>query len=236
MRFCEAARTSSMLSDSVTCIHEKCTAGDPFSPAALLDPFHEQCKIPISSNILNNVEGLAAQRRAPSPEPVSRTNAQSGAGEAPSSGIVVTSSLSSTAEEVTTTYIGIATNADAQRETFTVPALLVATGTVYGKPVTEAQGALPSSTITLPWPTLPVGYFSLSQSAPLTIAPVPVPGPTTTPTMESAATATASGQGSPQTGGGDGGGTILDTNAGPKHGAASSLGLMIVLVVGVLWF
>ncbi|KAI4115613.1 MAG: hypothetical protein LQ345_003829 [Seirophora villosa] len=230
MRFCKAARTSSMLSDSVTCIREKCTAGHPFSPAALLDPFHEQCKLPISSNILNDIEGLAAQRLAPSPEPVSPTN------EAPSSGIVVTSSLPSTAEEVTTTYIGIATNADAQRETFTVPALLVATGTVYGKPVTEAEGALPSSTITLPWPTLPVGYFSLSQSAPLTIATVPVPSPATTPTMESAATATASSQGSPQAGGGDGGGTILDTNAGPKQGAASSLGLMVVLVVGVLWF
>ncbi|KAL8653403.1 MAG: hypothetical protein Q9210_002121 [Variospora velana] len=225
-----------MLSDSVTCIREKCTTGDPFSPAPLLDLFKENCQVPISPNILDKVKGFAAQRLAPSPDPVSSTSAQSNAGEASTLEIVVTSSVTPTAEKVTTTYIGIATNAEGQQETFTVPALLVAMGTVYGRPVTEVQGPLPTSTITLPWPTLPVGYFSPSQPAPAITAPVQAPGPVTTSTTGSAAAPTPSSRGSPQGGGIEDGGTILDTNDGPKHGAASSLGLMVVLVVGVLWF
>ncbi|KAL8974547.1 MAG: hypothetical protein Q9197_001225 [Variospora fuerteventurae] len=232
--FCRAARSSSMLSDSVTCISEKCTAGGPFSPAPLLDLFKEDCQVPISPNILNKVKRLAAQRLAPSPDPVSSTSVQSNAGEASTSEAAVKSSV--TPKEVTTTYIGIATNAEGQQETFTVPALLVATGTVYGRPVTEVQGPPPTSTIALPWPTLPVGYFSLSQPAPGTTAPVQALGPVTTPSTGSAAARTSSGQRSPQGGDIEDGGTILDTNDGPKHGAASSLRLTVVLVVGVLWF
>ncbi|KAI4285340.1 MAG: hypothetical protein L6R35_004680, partial [Caloplaca aegaea] len=123
-----------------------------------------------------------------------------------------------------------------QQETFTVPALLVATGTVYGRPVTEVQGPPPKSTIALPWPTLPVGYFSLSQPPPGTTVPVQALGLVTTPSTGSAAAPTSSGQGSRRGGDIEDGGTILDTNDGPKHGAASSLGLMVILVGGVLWF
>ncbi|KAI4123665.1 MAG: hypothetical protein LQ338_005155 [Usnochroma carphineum] len=243
-RFCRAARTTSLLSDSVSCIRQNCTAGRPFLSTALLTPVEEKCKEPISPNILANANRLAAQDPAFSIDvapSLASLAAKNGAKDGLAIRVIATTNKPSSFHDVTTTYIGIATDANGQQETFTVPALLVATGTVYGKPVTKVQGPeSPTSTVTLPWPTLPVGYFSLSQSTPSrTTSLVQAPGLSTTATTTSAAAAgpsSTNSQKSQKTGKTSDEGTILDTSDGPKHGAGSSLGLMVVLMVGVVWF
>lgn len=228
--FCREARTTSLLSDSVACIRQQCTAGQPFSPITLMTPFEEKCELPIDDFVV--AKRLAAQNSAAS------SSADDDLAVRVPATLTSPSSALDTAS-TTTTYIGIATNVDGREETFTVPALLVATGTVYGKPITGVRGsATPTSTVTLPWPTLPVGWFSSSQSTTI-MAPsslVQAPRSTTTATISSTSTAmptSSSSQGNRES---NDGGTILDTSNGRKHGAASSFGLMVVLVVGILWF
>ncbi|KAI4190182.1 MAG: hypothetical protein LQ346_004967 [Caloplaca aetnensis] len=225
--FCRQARQTALLSDSVACIREQCTAGRPFSPNTLLTPFEEKCKFSLDD--LADARGLAAQKSAPSSSADGDLAVRVPTTATPSS------SARDAAATTPTTYIGIATNVDGKEETYTVPALLVATGTIYGKPITGVQGsATPMSTVTLPWPTLPVGWFSLSQSQETTRVSSVVQAPTTTTSAAAAGAPTSTGgQNDENT---STGGTILDTSDGRKHGAASSLGLMVVLVVGVLWF
>ncbi|KAL8955258.1 MAG: hypothetical protein Q9183_006722, partial [Haloplaca sp. 2 TL-2023] len=153
-------------------------------------------------------------------------------------------------EEVvtTTTYIGIATNVEGQAETFTVPALVEGTGTVFGKPVMGEATPVPTSVVMLPWPNLPVGWFSSSQytesgvtgaiSAPVVPTGVPVvveeAGSEGTQASESGGEGSegsdAGSQETKQDSGddGDGGGTVLDTNANDatQSGAGSSFSLM----------
>lgn len=146
------------------------------------------------------------------------------------------------ANVITTTYIGIATNAEGQRETFTVPAFVGVAGTIYGSPVTKIDGtASPTNVVTLPWPTLPVGYLiSTSRSGIVTKPPAsaattlgPSVGVTTRTMALPVGTAGAISAGS-----GDAreGGTVLEASEGTRQGAKSSLGLMVVLLVGVMWF
>ncbi|KAL8902417.1 MAG: hypothetical protein Q9207_004738 [Kuettlingeria erythrocarpa] len=224
--FCRQARETALLTDSVACIREQCTSGRPFSPITLLTPFEEKCMF--SDDDLADARGLAAQKSAPSNSPDDDLAVR----------VPTTSTSPSSAPDAamtTTTYIGIATNVDGKEETYTVPALLVATGTIFGKPITGVQGnATPTSTVTLPWPTLPVGWFSLSQSSETTRASSVVQAPTATTAAAAASAPTSTG--GPKDEKASTGGTILDTSEGRKHGAASSLGLMVVLIVGILWF
>ena len=161
---------------------------------------------------------------------------------------VTSASSSAPANAITTTFVGIATDADGQQVTLTVPALIGATSTIWGKPVADGQNAIPpSSTITLPWPTLPVGYFSSTHTSGNPTNGVLSRQSVDSRTRNPAATATgadatqtstASGQRGQQAGNSsnDDGGTVLEVSEGTNHGAGSSLGLMVVLAVGVLWF
>ncbi|KAL9596301.1 MAG: hypothetical protein Q9219_005896 [cf. Caloplaca sp. 3 TL-2023] len=233
--FCRQARTTSLLPDTITCIRQSCTAGRPFSSITLLTPFEEHCNDPIPPNIITKANALASEKSASSGRAASSildNGAQDSAPATPS---------------MTTTFIGIATNADGQQETYTVPAIVGATGTVWGKPVSD-DFTTPASTITLPWPTLPVGYFSTASSATVSRA-TSAPGEqgseslsgtraatsTTAVEAESSGTAGSTPSNSPS-GDSGGGGTILEASEGTKHGAGSLLGLMVVLTVGVMWF
>ena len=116
---------------------------------------------------------------------------------------------------------------------------------MFGQPVLEGQVVAtptPTSVVTLPWPTLPVGWFSEQHTVSVATGGASAPAvPTGSPaTVEESRDEgiQISGAGSQETGqGGDGGGgTVLDTNDGTQNGAGSSFGLMVVLLVGVLWF
>ncbi|KAL8702556.1 MAG: hypothetical protein Q9201_004273 [Fulgogasparrea decipioides] len=246
--FCRTARTTPFLADSVTCILQNCTAGQPFSSTALLTPFQQGCKKPIPPAIIANVNALAAQdpgSTAISSAPAAASTArETGADNDPSFRDAIPTSVPKHTNAVTTTYIGIATNANGQQETFTVPALIGLTGTIYGNPVTKAQGSVtPTSVVTLPWPTLPVSWFSSGHGTAAGASPVarasgsqsrnPVATDAATATSSSTGTSSA---GTKQTSTSEEGGTILDTSDGRQHGAGSSLGLVVVLLVGVMWF
>ncbi|CAL8585057.1 hypothetical protein XPA_010636 [Xanthoria parietina] len=233
--FCRTARQTSLFADTIACIRQTCTSDRPFDPIALLTPFTENCRKPISSDILSNADALAAQDSTLSDISASLSMT---AGDIPA--LQLTTSVK--ANVITTTYIGIATNSDGQRETFTVPALVGVAGTIYGSPVTKIDGtASPTKVVTLPWPTLPVGYLiSTSRSGVVTKPPAsaattlgPNVGVTTRTMAVPVGTAGAISAGSGDSGEG---GTVLEASEGTRQGAKSSLGLMVVLLVGVMWF
>ncbi|KAL8835917.1 MAG: hypothetical protein Q9176_006601 [Flavoplaca citrina] len=239
--YCRKARQTSLLSDTVTCIRQTCTSNRPFSPAALLTPFTEKCRKPISPNVLANVNAVAAQDATSADESTPPSGASEVADDAPAIRFAA-AATSDEANVITTTYVGIATNANGEQETFTVPALVGPTGTIYGNPVTKVEGtATPNNVVTLPWPTLPVGYFfSTSGSAAVTNPPaspttslIPNIGVTTRTTAISVGTPAAGNSGSEEAGQG---GTVLEANEATTNGAKSSLGLMVVLLVGITWF
>ncbi|KAI4236441.1 MAG: hypothetical protein L6R40_006151 [Gallowayella cf. fulva] len=157
--FCRTARQTSLFLDTIACIRQTCTANRPFNPTTLLTPFTEKCKKPIAADILANAQALAAQDPT---SPLASTSPGSPGditANAPAF-IAAAATTRGRANVITTTYIGLAANAKGQQETFTVPALLGLTGTIYGSPITKIEGtATPTSIVTLPWPTLPVGYF-----------------------------------------------------------------------------
>ncbi|KAL8727428.1 MAG: hypothetical protein Q9181_005715 [Wetmoreana brouardii] len=238
--FCRTARTTPFLADSVTCIRQNCTADEPFSPTELLTPFQETCKKPIPSAVIAHANALAAQDPASTPIStaiaVALTAEETGVDNNPASGVAKQkhTSVPRDTNDVTTTYIGIATNANGQQETFTVPALVGVTGTIYGSPVTKAQGSVTAtSVVTLPWPTLPVSWFSTVHAPASGASSVarasgsqsgsPVATDAATATTSSTGTSSA---GSRQTSRSEEGGTVLDTSSGRQHRAGSSLGLM----------
>ncbi|KAL8829023.1 MAG: hypothetical protein Q9170_006351 [Blastenia crenularia] len=228
------------------CIRQTCTAGQPFSPVALLTLFEENCKNPLPPTILSNASALAVQDSVSSQSPAPSTTADS-VNETPAVKAAAASTIPlAHPSAITTTFLGIATDANGQQETFTVPALVGITGTIWGKPVTGEPGAAsPTSTVTLPWPTLPVGYFSMTHSSG-TLSPSASgqqnsmggnqkPAIQSSPTAVEGSTGTRGQKGS-ATGVGNDGGTVLEASEGTIHRAESSLGLMVVLMVGVMWF
>ncbi|KAL8732772.1 MAG: hypothetical protein Q9166_002554 [cf. Caloplaca sp. 2 TL-2023] len=241
--FCHKARRTSLLNDTVICIRRSCTGDRSFNPTALLTPFTETCRIPIPPDNLANANLLATQGTTSTSNSTSSGTPNDIAANAPGSRVATATARAAKANVITTTYIGIATNVNGQQEIFTVPALVGLTGTIYGSPVTQVQGtATPTSVITLPWPTLSVGYFfTNSASGAVTILSGkaagtslgPNVGVTTRTSVVAAATSRASSQ---QTGDSGEGGTAFEANEGTKIGAESSLGLMVVLLVGVMWF
>ena len=244
--FCRKARQTSLFSETVICIRQTCTDDRPFDPTALLTPFTEKCQKPISPDILANANALAAQNTASSDSSNSSATSDDIAVNSPAIKFAATAT-SAIANVITTTYIGLATNADGQQETFTVPALVGPAGTIYGNPVTKVDGtATPTSVVTLPWPTLPVGYFfSRSGSGAVTNSPAKAPtswGPNIGVTTQTTAIAVRTSEVSSQetedseaVGPGEGG-TVLEANKSTRQAAKSSLGLMVVLLVAVMWF
>ncbi|KAI4265982.1 MAG: hypothetical protein L6R38_009034 [Xanthoria sp. 2 TBL-2021] len=236
--FCREARQTSLITDTIACILQTCTGDRTFDPTALLTTFTENCRKPIPSDVLANANVQAAQDTASSDTSASLSKT---AGDIPALNLAATTT-SAKANVITTTYIGIATNANGEQETFTMPALVGLTGTIYGSLVTKIEGTVtPRNVVTLPWPTLPVGYFfSTSRSGVVTKPPtsaIPSLGPnvgvttrtTTIPVGTSGAT-------SPDSQDDGEGGTVLEASEGTRQGAKSSLGLMVVLLVGVMWF
>ncbi|KAL8681130.1 MAG: hypothetical protein Q9186_002723 [Xanthomendoza sp. 1 TL-2023] len=245
--FCRSARQTNLFLTTITCIRQTCTANQPFDPTALLTPFTENCKRPIDQDILSNAHALAAQ------DPTFPDNSTSSIiapdnilASSPAIRAAAATTAKGRANVITTTYIGLATNADGLQETYTVPALVGLTGTIYGSPITKVDGtATPTSIITLPWPTLPVGYFFPSQSGSGAAATLPSTKATsntfgvgvTTITSAVVAAETSGANKQETTSGGSGsGGTVLEANDGMRYGAKSSLGLMVVVLVGILWF
>ncbi|KAL8860927.1 MAG: hypothetical protein Q9178_002682 [Gyalolechia marmorata] len=231
--FCRKARQTSLFSETIICIRQTCIGNRPFDPTALLAPFTEKCQKPISPDILANANALAAGNTASSD---SSTISDDIAVDSPAIKFAATAT-SSIANLITTTYIGLATNADGQQETFTVPALVGPAGTIYGNPVTKVDGTTtPTSVVTLPWPTLPVGYFfSRSGSGAVTNSPAKAPtslgpniGVTTRTTAIAVPTSEASSQETKDSEAVDPGegGTVLEANEGTRQAAKSSLGLM----------
>ncbi|KAL8753357.1 MAG: hypothetical protein Q9199_005109 [Rusavskia elegans] len=236
--FCRKARQTSLITDTIACIRQTCTGDRPFDPTALLTPFTENCRKPIPSDVLANANAQAAQGTA---------SLDTSASLGKTAGDILALKLaaattSAKANVITTTYIGIATNANGEQETFTVPALVGLTGTIYGSPVTKIEGtATPTNVVTLPWPTLPVGYFfSTSRSGVVTKPPTsatPSLGPNVGVTTRTTAIPVGtSGATSPDSGDAGEGGIVLEASEGTRQGAKSSLGLMVVLLVGVMWF
>ncbi|KAL8799578.1 MAG: hypothetical protein Q9182_005789 [Xanthomendoza sp. 2 TL-2023] len=240
--FCRSARQTDLFPNTISCIRQTCTANQPFNPTALLTPFTENCKKPIDPDVLSNAHALAAQ------DPASPDNSTSLVAPVanPPPARVAPATTAGGANVITTTYIGLATNANGQQETFTVPALVGLTGTIYGSPLTKVDGtATPTSIITLPWPTLPVGYFSPQSGSGSGSVTPPTAKPTSlsntfgigVTTITSAVVAKTSGTSNdPERGGSGSGGTVLETSEGTRFRTKSSLGLMIVVLVGVLWF
>ncbi|KAL8851495.1 MAG: hypothetical protein Q9221_003595 [Calogaya cf. arnoldii] len=236
--FCRKARQSSLLTGTIACIRQTCTGNRPFDPTALLTPFTEKCRKPLPPDILANANAQAIQDTASSETPGHI------AGDAPVIRLAA-ATTSVKANVITTTYIGIATNANGDQETFTVPALVGLTGTIYGSPVTRIEGTVtPTNVVTLPWPTIPVGYFFSTSGSRIVTKPPASPttslkpniGVTTQTTVVPVGTSGAFNQGTDNTGEG---GTVLeasDPNEGTRRGAKSSLGLMVLLLVGVMWF
>ncbi|KAL8670308.1 MAG: hypothetical protein Q9168_005148 [Polycauliona sp. 1 TL-2023] len=235
--YCRAARQTSLLADTITCIRQTCTANRPFNPTALLTPFTEQCRKPIPANKLANINALAAQDGA-SPD---ASNSPIIAAQYAGNGAPVKLAAAVTSAEanvISSTYvIGIANNAKGEQETFTFPAVVGASETVYGSPVTTIDGTVtPTNVITMPFPTLPVGYFFPTSRAGVVSIP---PLPTTSglpPNVGVTTLTSAIPVGTPQAGDGAEGGTLLASSEGMRRGAKSSLGLMVVLLVGVMWF
>ncbi|KAI4162014.1 MAG: hypothetical protein LQ342_004326 [Letrouitia transgressa] len=148
----------------------------------------------------------------------------------------------------TTTFLGIATVEGGVLQSFTVPAVVGPTGTVFGVPVNK--GPEPTNTVTLSWPTLRPDYFltragnnggggvaSASATKEIVVtSSVPAGGKTST------VISSAGAAGAPkETGGTDmtTQGTILDSeNKGARAQGqrGSLLGLMVGVMVGVVWF
>ncbi|KAL8995443.1 MAG: hypothetical protein Q9169_004814 [Polycauliona sp. 2 TL-2023] len=237
--FCRKARQSSLLADTVTCIRQSCTGNRPFNPTALLTPFTEHCRKPIPPKVLANVNALAAQEEALPDDPNNPPILNEGAGDGTPVIKLAAAATSAQANTMTTTYIGIATDANGQQQTFAVPALVGPSPTIYGSPVTEIEGtATPTSIVTLPWPTLPVGYFFPTSRAGV-VSNQPQSATTSLPPNVGVMTQTTSVPvGTPAATRGDGeeGGTLLESNVGTRRGAKSSLGLMVLLLVGIMWF
>ncbi|KAL8883438.1 MAG: hypothetical protein Q9192_007166 [Flavoplaca navasiana] len=239
--YCRKARQTSLLSDTVTCIRQTCTSNRPFNPAALLTPFTEKCRKPISPNVLANVNAVAAQD-ATSPDDSTPPSGASQVADDANAIKLAAAATSAETDVIKTTYIGIATNANGEQETFTVPALVGQTGTIYGNPVTRVEGtATPTNVVTLPWPTLPVGYFfSTSGSADVTNPPASATA-SLIPNIGVTTRTTAIPVGTPEAGNSESedlgqGGTVLEASEGTINSAKSSLGLMVVLLVGITWF
>ncbi|KAL8690209.1 MAG: hypothetical protein Q9218_004291 [Villophora microphyllina] len=239
--FCRTARTTPLLANSVTCIRQTCTAGRPFDPITLLTPFREHCKKPIAPTTYANAEALAAQDRAPSPANTSNvisTNRASDAGGSQAFRVEAPTSIPKNASVVATTYIGGAANSNDQQETHTVPELAGTTGTLYGSPASNVQGTVTSANFV----TLPAVSFSAQRSAATSgISSARISGSQggSSVVAESASPTTAPGTSntsSQSTGGAGDDGTILSSNDGIQYSAASSLGLMVVLLVAVIWF
>ncbi|KAL8643450.1 MAG: hypothetical protein Q9226_008363, partial [Calogaya cf. arnoldii] len=183
-------------------------------------------------------------RKARSQDDASSDTSSNIPGDAPAIKLAATTTTAK-ANVITTTYIGIAINANGDQETFTVPALVGLTGTIYGSPVTKIEGTVtPTKVVTLPWPTLPVGYFFSTSGSGVVIKPPVSPtaslrpniGVTTQTTVVPVGTPGAFNQGTDHAGEG---GTVLeasDPNEGTRKAAKSSLGLMVVLLVGIMWF
>ncbi|KAI4262585.1 MAG: hypothetical protein L6R42_002243 [Xanthoria sp. 1 TBL-2021] len=239
--FCRKARQTSLITDTIACIRQTCAGDRPFDPTALLTPFTENCRKPIPSDVLANANAQAAQAAQATASSDTSASLSKNAGDIPALRLAATTT-SAKANVITTTYIGIATNANGEQETFTVPALVGLTGTIYGSPVTKIEGtATPTNVVTLPWPTLPVGYFfSTSRSGVITKPPTsatPSLGPNVGVTTRTTAIPVGtSGATSPDSGDAGEGGTVLEVSEGTRQGAKSSLGLMVVLLVGVMWF
>ncbi|KAL8782264.1 MAG: hypothetical protein Q9213_005538 [Squamulea squamosa] len=239
--FCRKARRTDIFSRTITCIRETCTGNRPFNPTALLTPFTEDCQKPIPPDVLANANALAAQNTTSSEDLNSSGSLKDITANTATFRSAATS-LSAKADVATTTFIGLAINANSQQETFIVPALVESTKTIYGSPVTGVkEKATPTSTITLPWPTLPVGYFFPQSGS----------GAVTNPTVEAATSlgpnigvttrtsvvvVETTGASTQEPGDAEGGGTVLEANQGSKQGRKSSLGLMVVLLIGVIWF
>ncbi|KAL8767872.1 MAG: hypothetical protein Q9209_005764 [Squamulea sp. 1 TL-2023] len=229
-----------MFSRTTTCIRQTCTGNRPFNPTPLI-PFTENCQKPISPEVLAYANALAAQNTTSSSDWSSSGSSEDVTLNAPTCRLAATS-LSAEAKVATSTYVGLAINADSQQETFTVPALVESMETIYGSPITKVEGkATPTSTISLPWPTLPIGYF-FSQSGsgavtnPSTEAATSL-GPNASVTRQTSAVAVGtSGASTQEPADAEGGGTVLEANQGSKQGGKSSLGLMVVLLIGVIWF
>ncbi|KAL8947679.1 MAG: hypothetical protein Q9222_006063 [Ikaeria aurantiellina] len=252
--FCRAGRYTPFFANTISCIRQTCNANQPFDPVTLLTPWLENCKKPVYPDIIASASALARQDSgsdnslsSPSTTTQPSPTVVKAGGVRPANNIAATGSAASSthrANVITTTYLGIATNANGQQETFTVPALVGFTETVFGNPVTTVTGtATPTSIITLPWPTLPVGYFSAKHS--LGGAARSSLGGTktqqasgSTSVIIAVAFGTSGTSGAAQTGAAGGnGGTVLDSGSEQRpRGAKSLLGLMVVLLVGVVWF
>ncbi|KAL8708989.1 MAG: hypothetical protein Q9220_006198 [cf. Caloplaca sp. 1 TL-2023] len=265
--FCRTGRNTPFFANTIACIRQTCTANQPFDPVTLLTPWQEHCRNPVYATIIANANALATQDSVsnsslsdssytaaaqPNPSP-SIVTAGDDDDRPAANNIVATAAASTThahANVITTTFLGIATDANGQLETLTVPALVGFTETIFGNPVTRVTGTVtPTSIITLPWPTLPVGYFSAKSSAArssssrseqaTTGAAVTASAATVSGTASTTGASTSQAQ---QTAGaaasGRDGGTVLDSGSSEQRqpGAKSLLGLMVVLLVSVAWF
>ncbi|KAL8685192.1 MAG: hypothetical protein Q9224_005919, partial [Gallowayella concinna] len=225
--FCRNARQTNLFLTTITCIRQTCTANQPFNPTALLTPFTENCKRPIDPDILSNAHALAAQDPTFPDNSTSPNTPDNILASSPAIRAAAATTAKGRANVITTTYIGLATNADGQQETYTVPALVGLTGTIYGSPITKVDGtATPTSIITLPWPTLPVEYFFPSQSGsgaaatrPSTKATSNTLGVGVTTITSSVVPAETSGASRQETtsGGSGPGGTVLEANNGMRY-------------------
>ncbi|KAI4210799.1 MAG: hypothetical protein LQ351_006381 [Letrouitia transgressa] len=233
--FCRQARDTPLLSSAISCIHSDCDLNPFFDPSPLLGPFINRCpRVAANESLLASLTELAHG---------SPTSSAAAAAAAVSDNEGAEGKLTTT-----TTFLGIATAEGGILQSFTVPALVGPTGTVFGAPVTE--GTNPTSTVTLPWPTLPPNYFltragneggggaaSVSVTREIVVA-APVPASGKTSTVISSAGAASAPQ---ETGRGDmtTQGTILDSeNKGVRAQGqrGSLLGLMVGVMVGVVWF
>ncbi|KAI4244202.1 MAG: hypothetical protein LQ352_006893 [Teloschistes flavicans] len=212
-----------------------CTAGRPFDPITLLTPFQENCKKPLAPSIYANANALAAQDPAISPTTAPHLSSTTRGGNTDDTQPSSVPAAPPPASIMTTTYIGIATHPNGAQETYTVPALVGPTRTIFGSPVTKAPGtAKPTSTVTLPW-SIPAPASSTKHSTTLATSSARAPSLTSS----SSSPTTASGTSKTGTGASGNDGTVLDADNSSvlQHSAGSSLlGLMIVVLVAVIWF